>query len=232
MKTATPPPDPFRPPVPQAAVIPGPVGDLEARIENPVPADAVHRVVGVVCHPHPLHGGTMQNKVVHTAARAMQEAGAATVRFNFRGVGRSVGLYDKGAGELEDALAVVDWARAHFGTEELWLAGFSFGSAVALQAASRDARPRRLVTIAPPVGRILTEPVARPACPWLIVQGDRDELVEAEAVRAWAASYEPAPQLLVIGGAEHFFHGKLLELRAGILEFLRADPLAGPDARD
>jgi alpha/beta superfamily hydrolase len=232
LKTTAPPPDAFRPPVPQAAVIPGPAGELEARIENPVPADAVHRVVGVVCHPHPLHGGTMQNKVVHTAARAMQEAGAATLRFNFRGVGRSAGQYDKGVGELEDALAAVEWARAHFGADELWLAGFSFGAAVALQAASRGARPRRLVTIAPPVGRILTVPGARPGCPWLIVQGDRDELVEADAVRAWAASYEPAPELLVIGGAEHFFHGKLLELRAGILDFLRADPLAGSDAQD
>ena len=196
-----------------------------------MPAGERHAVVGVACHPHPLYGGTMQNKVVHTAARAMQEAGIATVRFNFRGVGRSAGTYDKGAGELEDALAVVDWARAHFGTDELWLAGFSFGSAVALQAASSGARPRRLVTIAPPVGRILTEPVARPGCPWLIVQGDRDELVEAAAVRAWAASYEPPPRLLVIGGAEHFFHGKLLELRAGILEFLRADPLVASASR-
>jgi alpha/beta superfamily hydrolase len=209
-------------------VIPGPAGDLEARVENPVPVDEAHRVVGVVCHPHPLYGGTMQNKVVHTTARAMQEAGAATVRFNFRGVGRSGGQYDRGVGELEDALAVVDWARAHFGCDEIWLAGFSFGAAVALQAAARHARPRRLVTIAPPVGRIITEPVARPDCPWLIVQGDRDELVEAEAVQAWAARYEPAPRLVVVGGAEHFFHGKLLELRAGVCDFLLDDALARP----
>jgi uncharacterized protein len=223
---------PFRPPVPQAAAIPGPAGLLEARIEDPVPADVAHRVVGVVCHPHPLHGGTMQNKVVHTAARAMQEAGAATVRFNFRGVGRSDGQYDQGVGEVQDALAVVEWARVHFGCDEFWLAGFSFGAAVALQAAVRSARPRRLVTIAPPVGRIIADPVARPACPWLIVQGDRDELVDVAAVRVWAASYDPPPQLLVVDAAEHFFHGKLLELRAGILEFLRLDPLARPAARD
>lgn len=174
----------------------------------------------------------MQNKVVHTAARAMQEAGAATVRFNFRGIGQSAGQYDKGIGELEDALAVVEWARTHFGCDELWLAGFSFGAAVALQAAARDARPRRLVTIAPPVGRIITETVARPACPWLIVQGDRDELVDVDAVRAWAAAYAPPPQLLVVGAAEHFFHGKLLELRAGIVDFLRADELAVPATGD
>jgi len=232
LPTPTPAAETFRPPVPQAAVVPGPIGNLEARIENPVPADAVHRVVGVVCHPHPLHGGTMQNKVVHTAARAMQEAGAATVRFNFRGVGQSAGQYDQGLGELEDALAVVEWTRAHFGCDELWLAGFSFGAAVVLQAAARLARPRRLVTIAPPVGRIILDPVARPACPWLIVQGDHDELVDVAAVRTWAAGYEPAPQLLVIGAAEHFFHGKLLELRAGIVDFLRADDLAAPRTVD
>src|SRR5512136_2972660 len=102
----------FRPPVPQPASIIGPAGTLEARVEDPAPGTAP-RVVGVVCHPHPLHGGTMQNKVVHTVARAMQEAGAPTVRFNFRGVGQSAGAYADGVGELEDALAVVAWARAH-----------------------------------------------------------------------------------------------------------------------
>jgi uncharacterized protein len=213
--------DAFRPPVPEALQIAGPAGVLEARIEDPVPAGTPRRVVGVVCHPHPLHGGTMQNKVVHTAARALQEAGAATVRFNFRGVGASAGRYDQGVGELADALAVVEWARTHFGCEALWLAGFSFGAATALQAAVQGARPHKLVTIAPPVGRIITEPVTRPDCPWLIVQGDQDELIELPAVRAWAAGFAPEPQLKVIEGAEHFFHGKLTQLREAILEFVR-----------
>jgi alpha/beta superfamily hydrolase len=215
----------FKPPPPQALQVPGPAGPLEARLENPHPESARHVVFGVVCHPHPLHGGTMQNKVVHTAARAMQEAGAATLRFNFRGVGGSGGQYAAGVGELEDALAIVDWGRARFQCDALWLAGFSFGAAVALQAAVRMAGspPRRLVTIAPPVGRILTEPVARPACPWLIVQGDQDEVVDVAAVRSWAASYEPAPELLMLAGAEHFFHGRLTELRDGMLRFLREE---------
>ena len=129
--------EPFRPPVPQAAVITGPAGDLEARIEDPVPAGEPRSAVGVVCHPHPLHGGTMQNKVVHTVARAMQEAGAATVRFNFRGVGQSGGRYAAGAGEVDDAAAVIEWTRRHFDCDALWLAGFSFGAAVALQVAAR-----------------------------------------------------------------------------------------------
>jgi alpha/beta superfamily hydrolase len=153
----------------------------------------------------------------------MQEAGAATVRFNFRGVGASAGQYDKGVGELEDALAVIAWTREHFACDTLWLGGFSFGAATALQAAAQGARPARLVTIAPPVGRIITQPVARPDCPWLIVQGDRDELIELSAVRAWAASFTPEPQLRVIEGAEHFFHGKLTQLREAILEFVRED---------
>jgi hypothetical protein len=213
--------EPFRPPVPQAAQIAGPAGVLEARVEDPLPAGASRRVIGVVCHPHPLYGGTMQNKVVHTAARAMQEEGAATVRFNFRGVGASEGRYDQGVGELADALAVIDWARRQFDCDALWLAGFSFGAATALQAAARGARPAKLVTIAPPVGRIITEPVARPDCPWLIVQGDQDELIDLEAVRSWARSFAPEPELSVIEGAEHFFHGKLGELRSGLLAFLR-----------
>ncbi len=213
----------FKPPAPQAAELPGPAGTLEARIEDPIPPAGRRRVIGVVCHPHPLHGGTMQNKVVHTAARAMQEAGAATVRFNFRGVGRSTGRYDGGPGELADALAVIDWARRHFDCDALWLAGFSFGAATALQAATQGARPLRLMTIAPPVGRIITTPVPRPECPWLIVQGDQDELVDLEAVRQWAAGYTPMPELHVIDGAEHFFHGKLTLLREALLAFLRDD---------
>jgi hypothetical protein len=211
----------FRPPVPQPAGIPGPAGLIEARLEDPLPSGTRPVVIGVVCHPHPLHGGTMQNKVVHTVARAMQEAGAPTVRFNFRGVGQSGGTYADGIGEVDDALAVVEWARSRWNCSALWLAGFSFGAAVALQAAAQ-ARPSRLVTVAPPVGRLITQPIARPPCPWLIVQGDRDELVDCETVRRWAASYaQDAPELLVMNDAEHFFHGRLGELRAGVLRFLK-----------
>jgi hypothetical protein len=208
----------FRPPVPRPATIAGPAGQLEARIEEPVPGE-VPAVVGVICHPHPLYGGTMQNKVVHSLARAMQELGAPTVRFNFRGVGGSAGTYDAGVGELDDALAVCAWARRRWNCAALWLAGFSFGSAVALQAAQSVA-PQALVTVAPPVGRIIVAPVPRPACPWLVVQGDHDELVDVAHVRRWSAGYAPPPQLVVLQGAEHFFHGRLGDLRAAVLGFL------------
>ncbi len=208
----------FRPPAPQPASIDGPAGVLEARVEEPSPGSAP-TVVGVVCHPHPLYGGTMQNKVVHTLARAMQELGAPTVRFNFRGVGGSAGAYDAGRGELEDAIAVVEWARARWKCEALWLAGFSFGSAVAIEAAV-SVRPRALVTVAPPVGRLLADDVERPPCPWLVVQGDQDELVDFATVRSWVGSYPQPPELAVMQGAEHFFHGRLGELRAVVLRFL------------
>ena len=211
----------FRPPQPRPATIEGPSGPLEARVEDPAPG-VVPVAVGVVCHPHPLYGGTMQNKVVHTLARAMQELGVPTVRFNFRGVGGSAGAYDGGAGELDDALAVCAWARRRWNCEALWLAGFSFGSAVALQAAQSVA-PRALVTVAPPVGRIIVAPVPRPACPWLVVQGDHDELVDVTQVRRWVGDFSQPPQCVVLEGAEHFFHGRLGDLRAAVLEFLSGE---------
>ena len=217
----------FRPPAPRPVTIDGPTGSIEARVEDPTPEGTVPSVIGVVCHPHPLHGGTMQNKVVHTAARALQEAGAATVRFNYRGVGTSGGRYDDGIGEVDDALAVVEWARREFGCDTLWLAGFSFGAAVALQAA-QQARTSRLITIAPPVGRIPANPVVRPTCPWLVVIGDRDELVALDEVRNWVGSFQAPPRFLVVPEASHFFHGKLAQLRAGILGFVRASESSGP----
>jgi alpha/beta superfamily hydrolase len=149
----------------------------------------------------------------------MQELGAPTVRFNFRGVGGSAGTHDAGRGELEDAVAVVAWARARFNCDSLWLAGFSFGSAVALQAAP-VVRPLALVTIAPPVGRILALETAHPGCPWLVVQGDQDELVDFATVRSWIARFAEPPELVVLAGAEHFFHGRLGQLRSAVVRYL------------
>jgi alpha/beta superfamily hydrolase len=214
----------FRPPVPQPVEIEGPAGLLEARVEDPAGA-VTPLAVGVVCHPHPLHGGTMQNKVVHTLARAMQEFGVPTVRFNFRGVGRSEGSYADGVGEAQDALAAVDFARRRWRCETLWLAGFSFGAAVAFEV-SAAARPAKLVTVAPPVSRMELAARERPDCPWLIVQGDADELVEVAVVRRWAEHFEPPPRLEVFAGAEHFFHGRLAELRGVVGGFL-AEPASG-----
>ena len=162
----------------------------------------------------------MQNKVVHTLARAIQELGAPTVRFNFRGVGSSAGTHDGGVGEIEDAIAAAEWARRRWRCETLWLTGFSFGAAVALQAAPRLA-PTGLVTVAPPVARLAPDPVPQPGARWLIVQGDADELVDAQEVAQWAERFDPRPEIRTLAGAEHFFHGRLAELRAVVMDFLQ-----------
>ncbi len=205
-----------RPPAAERALIDGPAGAIEALIE--VPPGAAPARFGVLCHPHPLFGGTMNNKVVHSVARCWNELGVPTVRFNFRGVGASQGQHDNGRGEADDALAVIAFGRQRWPRADLWLAGFSFGAYVALRVAA-GAIPALLVTVAPPVGRWDFGGLVAPACPWLIVQGDRDELVDAHAVRAWASALRPLPQIVILEGAEHFFHGRLLELRAAVREF-------------
>jgi alpha/beta superfamily hydrolase len=207
----------FRPPLAETLLIPGPVGALEARRE--VPAADAGNACGVVCHPHPLHGGTLDNKVVHAAARAMQMRGAPTLRFNYRGVGASNGHYGEGLGEREDALAMVAAARATWPGRAVWLAGFSFGAVVALAIAER-AQVARLVTIAPPVGRLMPMDLPRPPMPWLVVQGSADELVDAQAVGEWARRYTPPPELALMDGASHFFHGRIVQLRDLVSAFL------------
>jgi alpha/beta superfamily hydrolase len=200
----------FRPPAPERLEIAGPAGPLEALVETPAEFDGAR--MAVVCHPHPLFGGTMTNKVVHVAARALQEKGYATVRFNFRGVGASGGAFDEGRGEADDATAVVDWATQRWPGATLTLAGFSFGSFVAFQVATR--RPtRQLLTIAPPVRRFDFATLAVPSAPWVVFQGDRDELVDWNDVVAWTKSVSPPPTVVILPGAEHFFHGRLNDLR-------------------
>lgn len=198
-------------------VIAGPVGNIESLIEEP--ADHRSAAFGVICHPHPLGGGTMTNKVVHALARAMQKCGAPTLRFNFRGVGDSAGAFDDGVGETQDALAVIAVGRARWPGAALWLAGFSFGSFVALQICN-IARANKLVTVAPPVGRWDFSAIPAPQCPWLILQGDADELVDAQAVIAWAAMSPARPDVHLLNGVGHFFHGRLHDIDVHTMKFL------------
>lgn len=195
--------------------LPGPAGPLELACSQPEP-DTARRGVAVLSHPHPLHGGTMHNKVVTILERSMLELGLATVRFNFRGVGHSAGEYDDGIGETDDLAAVCDWVRATRPGDTLWLGGFSFGAYVTLRAASR-VEPAQLVLIAPPVGRWDFSAVAPPACPWLVVQGDEDEVVDARTVIDWARELGPPVSLVEIPEAGHFFHRRLMDLR-GVLK--------------
>lgn len=207
----------FRPPAPERLLLSGPAGPLEALVETPLEFEGSR--MAVVCHPHPLYGGTMDNKVVHTAARALQERGYATVRFNFRGVGRSAGAFDEGRGEADDATAVADWAAGRWPEATLTLAGFSFGSFVAFQVAARRAT-RQLYTIAPPVRRFDFSVYPVPSAPWVVIQGDQDELVDHRDVLAWTERVSPPPTVVVMPGAEHFFHGRLNDLRNVIQEHL------------
>jgi alpha/beta superfamily hydrolase len=212
----------MKPPRAERVRLAGPAGDIEALIETPadMPADAgAPRAFAVVCHPHPLYGGTLDNKVVYTLARACVELGVPSIRFNFRGVGGSAGQYDEGRGETADALAVVAHGRERWPGAALWLAGFSFGGAVAVRAAAQ-AQPEKLVTVAPGITRVAMDGVASPACPWLIVQGDADDVIEPAAVQEWASRQSRAPTVRLLSGAGHFFHGRLHDLRQIVLDFL------------
>ena len=209
----------------EKVVIAGPGGALEGLLERP--PDARGDVVAVCCHPHPLYGGAMQNKVVHTLARSCQDQRVTSVRFNFRGVGASEGKYDDGAGESEDAAAVADWARRETGASWLWSLGFSFGGFIAYRLATlREAS--LLVTVAPPVQRFDFATLAVPRCPWLVLQGDSDELVDHERVLAWTKSVSPPPEVRLFAGGEHFFHGRLTEMRTVLGAWLAAHAAGNP----
>lgn len=216
----------MRPPRAERVRVSGPAGEIEALVETPAESHGADGVrFGVVCHPHPRYGGTLHNKVVYTVARAFVELGVPTIRFNFRGVGGSAGEYDEGHGETADALAVITYGRQRWPGAWLWLGGFSFGGAVALRAAAQT-RPETLVAVAPGITRVAMESVESPACPWLIVQGDADDVIEPAAVLEWARRQSTAPTVRVLPGAGHFFHGRLHELRATVLDFL--DPIKEP----
>ena len=205
-------------------LIAGAAGDIELIVDLPA---AAPRAVAVCCHPHPLFGGTLTNKVIHTVARSFTTQGAAAVRFNFRGVGASQGAHDDGIGETDDLVTVAEWARSRWPDLPLWLGGFSFGSYVALRGAARLA-PALLVTVAPPVGRWDFSSIAAPTCPWLGVQGSEDELVPAAGVVAWAQALQPAVRIAMLDGATHFFHGRLHELQDAVAAFVvDAAPAAG-----
>jgi uncharacterized protein len=195
--------------------IQGPAGALE--IATTMAESA--RAIAVICHPHPLFGGTMQNKVVTTLERVFRERLCHTLRFNFRGVGQSEGSFDQGEGEALDLLAAVNFIRGQFPSLPLELAGFSFGSYVAAKMANQlDAQ--LLVSIAPPVLSWDFSAID-PQMPWWIAQGAEDEVVAPDAVYRFAEQHPRQPQLLRMPGG-HFFHGLLVELRAELLAALPA----------
>ena len=204
-----------------ALTLTGPAGPLQVEVEFPAGDVAAQPVVAIVCHPLPTEGGTMHNKVVTMAARALRESGVATLRFNFRGVGQSEGRFDDGVGELDDLRAVAAWARANHPDKILWLAGFSFGAYVSLRA-SDSLQPDALVSIAPPAGRWDFASITPPTCPWLVIQGEEDEIVEPQAVYDWIDTLKQPPELIRMPETSHFFHRKLMDLRGAIKHAMKA----------
>ena len=202
------------PPEEASFALAGPAGKLEAISNVAAPGDA-RAGVAVVCHPNPVQGGTMHNKVVTMLERSLRESGLDTVRFNFRGTGASEGSYDEGNGESEDLAAVVAWVRRLRPDDAVWLAGFSFGSYVTIRNAAR-LHAAALVSIAPPAGRFALQAIQAPTCPWLIVQGEADEVVEPQAVFDWIDSLPVAPELVRMPDTSHFFHRRLLDLRGAV----------------
>jgi uncharacterized protein len=205
----------------QSLKIAGPAGVLELRLKAGVAADSQR--VAIICHPHPLHGGTMDNKVVTTLARTYGELGMHCLRFNFRGVGNSEGSHGYLQGEIEDLRAVVNYVRQRRPDLDICLAGFSFGAAVAANVARADEAILHLLMIAPPVGKYDLEFPSEFLCPTLVVQGTMDDIVDLQRTRDWAAGIGGNFIYVEMDQAGHFFHGKLTELRDRVVEHFNID---------
>jgi alpha/beta superfamily hydrolase len=197
----------------------GPAGRIEAILKEP--EGPVTRAA-IVCHPHPLFGGTMHNKVVFRIARAFQDSGFAVLRFNFRGTGQSEGEHDHGLGEQDDLRAAIEFVAKKYPDAEIWLAGFSFGSAVMLRSAACDDRVRAIVAAGVPVSKYDFTNIERCAKPRLFVQGSLDQFGSTDDLKRVFASIDEPKQLKIIEGADHFFEGRLAELVDAISSFISA----------
>jgi hypothetical protein len=199
----------------QRSSVPGPAGAIECAADLPA---GEPRATAVICHPHPQFGGTLDNKVVQTLARAFVQLGHRAVRFNFRGVGGSAGAWDEGRGEIDDALAVIAAERAARPDLPIVLAGFSFGGYVAAHAADRlqaaGTPVQRLVLVGPATSRFTLPASVAPDT--LVIHGEADDVVPLQATLDWAR-----PQVLpvtVLPGVGHFFHGQLTLLKQQVVQ--------------
>ncbi len=200
--------------------LPVPHGQLEAILkERPAPFAAV-----VVCHPHPVHGGTMNNNVVYRVAKALGDAGASVLRFNFRGVGRSTGTYDNGVGEEDDARAALDFLAARAPGVPLWMAGFSFGARVGLTVGAADARVDKLLGVGLALKMFDYRFLATSSKPKAIIQAADDEFGGRDAITAAVSTMAEPKRLFVVDNATHLFPGQLDPLERAATEaitFLR-----------
>jgi len=199
--------------------IAGPAGPLEALLDEPA---GEPRAVAVFGHPHPQHGGTMHTKALYQAAKAMPRIGVAALRFNFRGVGRSVGTFDAGPGEKEDFKAAIDFVSERFPDVPIWAAGMSFGSWIAMTVGAHDSRVSLLLGIAPPVDRYDFDALRTCTLPKFIIHGEEDELISIKEIRKFYSQIPEPKELVTIEFANHLFEGKT-PLVAEAVEDLLAD---------
>lgn len=192
----------------------GPAGRLEARLEEP--EGAAPREACVLCHPHPLYGGTMYNKVVHRLARGLRRTGSVVLRFNFRGAGRSEGGHDFGKGEVEDARAALDWLRARYPALPFALAGFSFGAHIALRLSLSQPETARVVAAGLPTSTPDIEALALSTAPKFFIQSTNDQFGPRHELEVFFAKAVEPKRLIWIEAADHFFTGALDELEQAV----------------
>jgi alpha/beta superfamily hydrolase len=203
----------------QSLTLPGPAGEIEALLQE---RDGfAHRTTALVCHPHPLYGGTLHNKVVHRIASTLLDLGVAVLRFNFRGAGRSAGRFDHGRGELEDARAMAGWLADRHPGAGRWAAGFSFGSWIAARLAVSDPGYERMILVAPPVASHDFSPLRVSAVPKLVLQGTADDICPLARLEEHFPDWAEPKRLILIRDASHFFDKQLHPLGDALLEGLK-----------
>lgn len=209
----------------QAVEIPAPHGILEGLLRLPDADAPTPRMIALICHPHPVGGGTMHNKVVFRVAQALGKLGIPSLRFNFRGVGRSSGTYDGGQGEQDDVRAALDYLVSRFSEfpeTPVCLAGFSFGSAVGLPVGCDDLRVRQLIGVGVPVSLMGVDALDGCFKHKLIVQGEHDEYGPLAEVRAWFARLPEPKHLTIVPGADHFFSDYQAELHDAVVDYFQS----------
>jgi alpha/beta superfamily hydrolase len=200
----------------------GPEGRIEGRYHH---SDKPNPHIALVLHPHPLHGGTMNNKVVYNTYHALAKHGFSVLRINFRGIGRSQGTFDSGIGELADAATALDWLELHNPTaNSIWIAGFSFGAWIALQLLMRRPEIQNFITIAPPVSKYDFSFLSPCPTPGFIIQGDQDSIVPEEDVASFVSKLSKQKsaniEYKVVHSADHFFRNKMDELIESLDEYI------------
>ena len=198
----------------ESLMLAGPAGKLEALIEEP--EDGKPREAFLVCHPHPLHGGTMHNKVVYRIARGLRRAGAVVLRFNYRGVNMSEGKYDQGIGETDDARAALAYLTSRYSGVPFSMAGFSFGSRIVLKIGCELETPARLIAVGVPAEYKETAELGDCNVPRVFIQSTNDQYSPRPAMEAYFERLSGPKELVWVEAADHFFAGALLEFEEAV----------------